>query len=386
MKNIVDKKIVIITHEATTGPAHDLRDYILHNKAKQLIFIAHPLLYIPENYRNVSYWQQYEKGIQVKSGKSGFLIRLPELLMYVKDCFYSIFWTMRLINHADWYIGVGNINAAMGILLRKMGIVKRVVYYTIDYVPHRFSVHLINEFYHGVEKFAVGHSDVVWNLSPRMEEGRKKKWGKSIGNQVTVPIGIWYDRISKNRSKQKNHYELIYLGTLLEKQGIDICIRVVAKIKNKIPKIRFTIIGNGPYKDTLLSLVAKLKLQKYVKFLGYIPDHADVEKRISEGSLAVALYNPKKDIFSYYADPGKVKSYLACGLPMLITDIPWIAQLVEKEKCGKIVSYNEQEISKAVVDLFSNPKKMKTYQQNAINLARSYDWNAIFLKAFKTIS
>jgi len=40
------ENVVIVTHEATTGPALDLRDYLIR-KTKNLLFISHPLLFAP---------------------------------------------------------------------------------------------------------------------------------------------------------------------------------------------------------------------------------------------------------------------------------------------------------------------------------------------------
>lgn len=373
--------VIILTYEATTGPAHDLRDF-LTGHVDRLLFIAHPLLFIPSNFKKSSYWQLYKGRRKAREGKA-FHWRLPELVLYIKDVLYSLFWVMTKIGRTDLFLGVGNINAVVGVLLKRLGFTKKVIFYCIDYVPRRFQSNLINEFYHRIDKWATEGSDVTWNLSPRMAEGRNKKWGRDLGNQITVPIGVWYDRIQKHRSQKNNPHEIIYLGTIIEKQGLDMCVEAINRLKNKIKDIKLTVIGSGPYEDVIKGLVKKYKLEKYVEFLGYLPNHEDVEKRLSTASLAVALYNPAKDIFSYYADPMKVKTYFACGLPVLITDIPYVARQTAKAGCGIIVEYALSDVTAKIEQFFKDTKKISRYRTNALKFAKQYDWNNVLTKALK---
>lgn len=384
MKKTINKRfspqtITVVTHEATTGPAHDLRDF-LKERVDGLLFVAHPLLFIPSNFKKSSYWQFYKGGEKTKEGKAFHWI-LPEYILYLKDVFYSFFWVITKIGNTDIFFGVNNINAFVGVLLKKLGFTKKVIFYCIDYVPKRFSSPLINSVYHRIDKWAVEESDATWNLSPRMEEGRNKKWGKVLGYQITVPIGAWYDRIQAQRATKINPHEIIYVGTIIEKQGLDMCIEAVRVLKESIKDIQLTIIGSGPYENNIKGLVKRYKLERYIHFLGYLDSHEDVERRLSEASLAVALYNPQKDMFTYYADPTKVKTYLACGLPVLITDIPYIAKHAEIAGCAIIVDYTLSDVTEKIEQFFKDKKRIEQYRMNALMFAKQYDWPIVFSKA-----
>ena len=117
--------------------------------------------------------------------------------------------------------------------------------------------------------------------------------------------------------------------------------------------------------------------------MGYIKDHKDVEKILSKSTVAVATYKPDPESFTYFADPGKIKNYLACGLPVFLTDVPSIAKKLEKEKCGIICSYNEVDVGKKIINLLSDKKKLDLYSTNAKKFAKDFDWNIIFEKALK---
>lgn len=376
--------VVIVTHESTTGPAHDLRDYLI-DKTHQLLFISHPLLFVETSYSKSSYYQFYKKGRLIKKHVARHY-KAPELLLYIKDSILTLLWSTKVIKNCDIFVGNGNMNAFAGLILKWIGKVKYNVFYCIDYVPRRFENNFINNFYHLIDKISVEKSDMTWNLSQRMVEARKAKWGIDFPKQITVPIGAWVQRIKRVPFNEVNKKEIIYLGALLEKQGIQLVIKAIAKVKKQIPSITFRIIGRGPYEGELKALVKRLHLEDNVIFMGYVEDHRDVENMLARSALAMAVYNPQNNPFTYYTDPGKVKSYIAAGVPVLITDFPYVALQVERKKCGIIVEYNETSIAKEIYKFLKDPELLKEYKTNALNFAKEFDWNKVFSTALGVIN
>ena len=84
--------------------------------------------------------------------------------------------------------------------------------------------------------------------------------------------------------------------------------------------------------------------------------------------------------FTYFADPAKLKLYMACGLPVFITDVAYNAKDIEKEGCGIIVSNDFEVISQNVISLLSDSDRLSNMRDNAIRYASKYNWLAIFEK------
>ena len=80
-------------------------------------------------------------------------------------------------------------------------------------------------------------------------------------------------------------------------------------------------------------------------------ERKELEERMRNSALAVAMYEKNKESFTYYADPTKIKDYLSMGIPVLLTDLPYNAKEIEKEKCGIIVDYKKKDIADAVIKL-----------------------------------
>lgn len=377
--NLKKLNIVIASHIFATGPALDLEEY-LKGKVKRLTFIGHPFLF---RKKINSFLRIYSNGKKIKD-KEAFPWKLPSIIQYVKDAAYTFFWILKVPGRIDYYFGSDGFLGYLGLLLKKMGKVSNVVLYTIDFMPVRFKNPILNKLYHYFDQACLTECKITWNLSSKMAEGRANYYKKSklsYAPQLTVPLGIWFDRIPKNSFSSRQRYQVVFMGHILKKQGLDIVIEGMTSIVKKIPKIKLLIIGTGDYEGALMSKIKSKKLERYVEFSGYVESHEEVEKMLADSMLAVAPYKPDPESFTYFADPGKIKNYLAAGLPVILTDVPPIAKEIQKSNCAVIIEYNAKAFENAVLELLSNENKLKTYQKNAINFAKKFDWNYVFNKA-----
>ena len=378
------KSAVIVIHESSGGPGHDLKNFLLVNNIKELLLISHPLLYFKEGFKKSSRFELYKNGKLIKEDVS-FHWDLPEPLLYVKDFVYAFIWTFKYCKNPDLFFGVDNLNAFTGLCIRLLFKKTRVIYYVIDYVPVRFKNKILNNIYHFIEKTAAQYSNITWNLSPRMIEGRENKWKKKFPHQIIVPYGIYFGRMKRVSFDKINKQEIVFMGALLEKQGVQLVINSLPLIIKRIPDVKLTIIGKGPYEDNLRKLVIKFRLGKHVSFLGHIESHEEMENRIAKAAVAIAIYDPKNADFSYYADPGKIKNYLGAGVPVIMTDVPHIARQIEKEKCGFIVEYKVKSLADTIIKIFTEKKIMEEYKGNAIKYSSRLDWDNIYKEGVLSI-
>ncbi len=384
MKSGLDAKIgklniAIVTHIFASGPALDL-EVFLQDKAKSLFFVGHPFSFTKDQ---SSFYRIYVNG-KLKKNHKGLPLKLPSILLYFKEIILTFFWILSNKRKIDLYIGSDGFSAYIGLLLKKIGKVNHVILYTIDYVPNRFSNPILNFLYHYFDKKCLEECKIIWNVSPAMVTAREDVKGlsqKNLSPQITVPLGVWYDRIPRLKLSEKSGKSLIYMGHLIEKQGIDCVINALHFVIKENPSITLTIVGTGSQEDALKSLVRKKKLEKFVDFKGYVKSHKEVETLISQATIGLAMYKPEPENYTYFADPGKLKNYLAAGVPVILTDVPPIAKDLEKNKCALIAEYDPKKLAKVVLKLIDDRKKLKLYSENAITFAKNYDWNDIFEKA-----
>jgi glycosyltransferase involved in cell wall biosynthesis len=375
-----DKSAVIVCHDAMFGPPHELRDYMIKHGIRKLLFIGHQNRVMIENDITSSYYELYKHGILLRRFISP-VIKLPELLGYVKDALLTMYWSIIIMKRIDYFIGLGNLNAFVGLLLKITGHVSHTIYYVIDYIPHRFTSTLVNALYHYIDYLSARYSDMTWNFGGRMIEERELKWKQKLPHQIVVPNGIRirsplilpYHRIHKR--------ELVYLGVIHDKQGLQIVIRSLPVIAKSIPSIRLVIIGKGIYRKSLEKLSEIYRVKKYVRFLGYIKDPVAADRRVAYGALGLAMYDPWESVV-IYTEPGKVKRYLSVGVPVIMTDIKPLSAILQRNKCGIVSPYDPNIFARKVIQFMRNSKVMR-YRKNAIRFAKLYEWDTIFAEAFR---
>jgi len=381
--DISKAKIFIFTHSLVYGAPQALRDYLIGKEVELLIFISHPLQTRGTN----SSFEIIKRGKKIKTGMSRLRTGLP-IANYFIEVALNIYWGMTKIKKVDLLVGVDPLNCLSGVILKKMGLVKKLIYYSIDFVPKRFTNPVLNYIYHQIDKICLSSSDETWNVSPRIAEGREKISGlkkAKYKNQKVVPIGVWTKKVKRLPFSKIKKHQLIFVGNLLEKQGVQIVLDAMSKIIKEIPDFHFLIVGGGEYESTLRQKVQKLHLNNSVTFTGWIKDRSKLDTIMSDSALAIAMYDKKKDTFTYYADPTKLKDYLSAGLPILLTDVPHNSQEINDMKCGMIIKYDEQSISKAVVSIMKDEKTLINYRKNATHYIKLFDWNNIFDKIFRNI-
>jgi len=372
----------IVTHVFATGPAQELEQY-LKSRARKVVFIGHPFSYL-EDCR--SFYREYAVGRMVKS-KTGFLWNLPGPLIYVKDLCHTVLWILSCGHAFDVYIGADNLNAFAGILLRHIGRVNKVVFYTIDYVPQRFRNTVLNKVYHMLDRFCVRHCNYVWNLSAAMitERERKGYMKGSHASQVIVPIGTHFTQIKRLPFEKINRRHLVYLGHFRPGQGLKLIMKSIPVIMKTVPDAKLILVGTGPMEDELARMAGDLGIGENVKFSGFIKDHSEVERILTRCAIGLAPYEPDVNSFTWYADPSKPKQYMACGLPVIITRVPQIADTIESMHAGIAIRYSEEALAEAAIKLLTDDEFFQKCREKAIKLASEFEWDTIFERALMRV-
>jgi glycosyltransferase involved in cell wall biosynthesis len=367
------RAVVVATHYYASGPAFDLEDY-LSERTSRLLFIAHPLY----AGGGPSYARCHEGGRLVRTTEEPGWQRL---LRFGADVGRTVAWVRRS-GHYDLFIAGDNLLALAGLWLRRRGTVRRVILYSIDYVPRRFSNSLLNGLYHRVDRFAARRADVVWNLSPAIEAARLARDGPGrSAPSIIVPVGNHYSRIGRTLQPSAPH-RIAFLGHLLEKQGVQLVIEALPLIRAAVPDISLLVLGDGPFLPALRQLAGRLGVESLVEFAGFVADHREIEQRLAESAVGLAPYVPEAASFTRFADPGKIKTYLACGLPVILTDVPPAAIQIEQRGAGRIVRYEVSELADAVIAYLADPPRLAEARKAAASLGAESDWLRIFGNAF----
>jgi glycosyltransferase involved in cell wall biosynthesis len=359
--------------EVSYGPPIAFAEF-LKERTQSCAIISHPFAW---SYPSSS------KGEWIQNGRIVRRITLPkfplpEPVSYLRDLAVGICGVLFLRSRVELYVGADGINTIAGLVLRKLGRARTVVYYSIDYTPSRFHNPLLNGAYHALDKFCARRSDYVWNLSSRMANVRRKQ-GVQDKRNLVVPVGT---SLVRNRPpKERDRNTVVFLSHLTPSKGIEIVLEAMPIVLAHLPKAKLVIIGYGPYADRIKEIINDRKLESNV-FLRGPMTHEKILNILPSFALGLAPYSPDPKNITWYADPTKVKDYLACGLPVVVTNVPEVASELEKRGAGTIIQYSAMDLALAVIRLMSS-HRLESFQQNAYAMAAEYDWHTLFVRAIE---
>jgi glycosyltransferase involved in cell wall biosynthesis len=372
VNDLAGKTLGIATHVFGSGPADALEEYA-RARAARVIVIRHAFSYAP---RVDSVVRRWEDGELVDERRVPWHGRFPGPVTWTKDLALDVLWGGRARGPIDVFVGIDSLNAAGGLALRRVGKARRVVFWTIDYVPERFKNAVLNRIYHRFDRFCVRRCDETWNVSPRMEPARRERGIE--GPQRIVPIGA---NVSPARLAAEPP-QVIFVGHLLEKQGVQLALRALQSVRERVPGVRLLVIGDGPYRGKLESLAGELGVEEAVEFAGYVEHHEEVEARIAASVVGLAPYDPRIASFTEFADPGKVKNYLAAGIPVVTTDVVHSATELAAEGAAIVIPYDEAALAEALIGVLQNPHRQEQLRESARRVGVRSDWTSVFDRAF----
>lgn len=372
------QKIIIASHISfydkgdIHGPPHAISEYLFERKVPH-VFIKHPLSSGRKS--EVVFFDPKRKRMKsIGLGKN-----LPLFIQYLSEIFLTIKETWNLKENNKIFIGVDPLNALAGLILKRIGKVQKLVSFTPDYSPQRFKNLLINWAYHRIDQLTVKQADFAWVVSSRILE-RRREQGVSEEKLFLIPNSPPFKKIKRLPYSAIDPYKVIIVSSLVRSVNFPILLETIADLRKEFSQIKLDIIGSGGYEQELKKLVKKLKIEDKVAFLGRMT-HEDVFYNLTKSAIGIAPYTTDNP-WTYFCDPMKVRDYLACGLPVIMTNVPAVAKEIDKRKAGIIIKLKKSALKKAIRKLLKDRNLYQKYRKNAIKMAKDYDLDKILDKAF----
>ncbi len=134
---------------------------------------------------------------------------------------------------------------------------------------------------------------------------------------------------------------------LVYKNGVDTLIESANIAVKKNPKIVFLVVGKGPDMGSMQAQIKQLGIQANFRLTGFVPDED------------LHLYYNTADLFVLPSKSGEglplvAQEAMACGLPVVATDVGGISEIMVKGY-GKLVPPNKPEaLASAVLEFAEN--------------------------------
>ena len=174
---------------------------------------------------------------------------------------------------------------------------------------------------------------------------------------------------------------VLKIGTvkaLAPKYGIDTLIKAFSKLRNTLVEsqpqlarqLRLSIAGDGQQRAELQTLVAKLGLSAVTEFAGHLP-YAQVPDYLNQLDIYVAASRLDSESFGV-----AILEASACGLPVVVSRVGGLPEVVEEGVTGYIVDKEEVAQFAAVLLTLAQNQKLRDSIGTAGRqmVKEKYDW------------
>ena len=208
----------------------------------------------------------------------------------------------------------------------------------------------INKFRVILAKFLIPRADGIRVVSERIKNSLVASACLPVGRANSlVPITvlpIFIDtelikaapiRVDLHKKYPQFNFIILMVSRLTREKNVGLAIKAMAELVKKHPKLGLVIVGSGPELKKLKFLTSKLQLDESIKFENWTNDPSS--------------YYKTADLFlltSNYEGYGRtVIEAMVAGLPVVISDVGLVGEIVINDKNGVVVPVGD---SKAVVD------------------------------------
>ncbi|BDZ71827.1 glycosyltransferase [Methanobacterium petrolearium] len=160
---------------------------------------------------------------------------------------------------------------------------------------------------------------------------------------------------------------LLFVGYLDEFKGIFELVNAFSQLNAGNKNVKLMVVGVGPKKEDLLKILTKMGIENQVIFTGMIEHHK------------IHKYYQSADIFvlpSYTEGGGPplvVMEAMACGLPIIVTNVGGMSEGIEEDVNGFIVPpKNVKELNKKLNILIENEDLRKKFGNNSFKIIGEY--------------
>lgn len=260
-------------------------------------------------------------------------------------------------------------NGNKALILKKLGICSKLIvtFHGYDVTAYLKSVNsnVYGKLFKLADKFTF-NSEATKNILLGI--------GCPQNKMIKLPMGIELDRMQYSERKigSDGVVKLLSVGRLVEMKGREYAIKGVAKLLDKHPEIQYYIVGDGPERSRLESLVTELNVAENIHLLGWV----DTDKLEGFYSICHIFIHP-----SVTSSDGNMEGQgvvlveaQACGMPIVATNHNAFSETVLDGQSGFLVPERDADaLSYKIEYLIEHPESWLQMGRKGVEHAFRYD-------------
>jgi len=231
----------------------------------------------------------------------------------------------------------------------------------------------LQSFWKTVEKLFIKHANHIITTGSIDSDVLKEMYG--VTNTIVLRnLPNFYKPAQKTDLRNQLEISsdkkiLLYQGVILKGRGIE----KIFDILPDIPEFVFVLIGGGEFEKYYEKLAVDRKVIDQVFFIGKFSQE-DLPKLTPSADVGIALIENISKSY-YYALPNKLFEYIMAEVPVVVSNLPQMKEIVDKFNVGFAVDpNNKDELITALKNLTSDEVQYKEFKQNCKIASEALNW------------
>ena len=163
---------------------------------------------------------------------------------------------------------------------------------------------------------------------------------------------------------------LVYAGTLGSINGVSYLARLAAALRERLPELRFIVIGHGPDEEKIRALAKELGVLDKTFFMLPKVSKAEMPAVLSAATVATSLFIDLEEMWVNSAN--KFFDALASGTPVAINYGGWQADLLRNNGAGLVLDPHDIEgAAQTLLEKVQDQAWLESAGKNARQLAET---------------
>jgi glycosyltransferase involved in cell wall biosynthesis len=169
-------------------------------------------------------------------------------------------------------------------------------------------------------------------------------------------------------------FRLIYHGTFVERNGLDLAIQAIDRVRNDIPGIYLRLVGRGEYLLHMKRLIEELRLGQHVS-IEDLHLAEDLPRIILSCHLGIAPL--RSTVFTDTGLPTKLMEYAALGLPAIASRTTANQVYFSDTNVEFFEPGNVDDLARCILMLYHNPERLAELARGSQKFNQRYNWATI---------
>jgi glycosyltransferase involved in cell wall biosynthesis len=244
-----------------------------------------------------------------------------------------------------------------------------------DASPESKSVRLLKF----LEKWSIAQTDLVItvNVACKRIFSSRSCAPEKIGVVMNAPDGrIFPFRAVRPRGvvnqPQDKRFVIMYHGSIVERNGLDIAIDAVARAREVVPSVELRVFGaTTPFLERMMDEVQRRNLGESVRFLGQ-KSLEEIVKEIENCDLGIIPnhYNA----FTGINTPTRIFEYLAIGKPVIAPSTLGITDYFNKTSLLFFEPGNAADLAREIEYAFNHPQEILEIARRGQQVFLEHNW------------